>query len=332
LEPLPARNFKGFEKVQFEVPLSLWRLLSEVCRTASLSRHFVDLKCLELLAVFFQCLWRLRTRLGKTRQEHIERSVLESYLSEVGSSSLRQVDAEHVLRDPPLVMDMALLPFSCLRLRHAKYNVVLREAELWSVQAYHTILSRRLVFHCKVCNEIFPVCHPAYEAPDHIEMELLRGSKDDMGRAEVSVAEWDDLPDFEVGAVIADLHVGTCLRCGKDMKQQLRACEVSGGEIVPKFSHIHNMDPCWKFPMEELGDSFKSCSIVEACLVALEHMEVSYVTIYKSRLHKFRKNVISFPQCIGPFFGSHGALCQFRVDERVNSNRGPGADARGVDA
>jgi len=58
-------------------------------------------------------------------------------------------------------------------------------------------------------------------------------------------------------------------------------------------------------------------------LLALEHLQVSYVTIERTRLHKFRKNIISFPQDIGSFFARMGALRQYRVGDRVNSNRGP---------
>ena len=61
-------------------------------------------------------------------------------------------------------------------------------------------------------------------------------------------------------------------------------------------------------------------------LVALEHMQVHWVTVGKSRLDKFFKNVISFPQESASFLARMGALSSYRVGDRVNSFRGPGED------
>ena len=58
---------------------------------------------------------------------------------------------------------------------------------------------------------------------------------------------------------------------------------------------------------------------------------MSFVTIKRTRLHKFHKNVISFLQEIGSFFGRMEALKQFRVGDRVNSNRGPPRDGEDVE-
>ena len=51
------------------------------------------------------------------------------------------------------------------------------------------------------------------------------------------------------------------------------------------------MDPVFKFPREELQDLFDSCSLVESMLLARDHMQVNFVTVARSRLHKFRRNV-----------------------------------------
>ena len=83
------------------------------------------------------------------------------------------------------------------------------------------------------------------------------------------------------------------------------------------------MDPCWKFPLQELGELFRSLTLIESMLISLEHIQVHFVTVHKTRLHKFRKNVISFPQESATLFGRKGALRQYRVGERVNSSRGP---------
>ena len=58
----------------------------------------------------------------------------------------------------------------------------------------------------------------------------------------------------------------------------------------------NHMDPVWSFPHLELQALFDSATVVEAMLVALDHMQVTYVTVKGSGLQKFKKNVISFPQ------------------------------------
>ena len=86
------------------------------------------------------------------------------------------------------------------------------------------------------------------------------------------------------------------------------------------------MDPCWRFPCEEVGEFFEQAAVTESMLVALEHMQVNWVTVGKSRLDKFFKNVISFPQESARFLARMGALRSYRVGDRVNSVRGPGED------
>ncbi len=148
---------------------------------------------------------------------------------------------------------------------------------------------------------------------------------------DVQVASWDDVPPLHkpynpkgpLRACLAYECTGTCLRCHQDIDRQLQDNGGDESSVVPRFSHMNNMDPCWKFPHEELGDLFRSLSLVESMLVALEHIQISFVTIQKSRLHRFRKNVISFPQDIVPFFARMGALRQYRPPDRVNSVRGP---------
>ena len=48
-------------------------------------------------------------------------------------------------------------------------------------------------------------------------------------------------------------------------------------------------------------------------------------------MHVFRKNTISFPQDTVIFFARMGAMKQFRVDDRINSTRGPADDALNPD-
>ena len=71
---------------------------------------------------------------------------------------------------------------------------------------------------------------------------------------------------------------------------------------------------------------FREATDIEAMLVALEHMLINWITVDRTRLHKFFRNCISFPQDIATFFGRYDVLRQYRVGERVNSSRGPGGE------
>jgi hypothetical protein len=53
-------------------------------------------------------------------------------------------------------------------------------------------------------------------------------------------------------------------------------------------------------------------------------------TVRKTRMDIFKKNVISFPQDTAKFFATMGAMKQFRVQDRVHSNRPPGSDPLNV--
>ena len=86
------------------------------------------------------------------------------------------------------------------------------------------------------------------------------------------------------------------------------------------------MDPCYRFPDRELGELFAQATVTEARFIALEHMQMDFVTVSYTGLRKFRKNIISFPQSIDRAVRRHGLLRGFRVGDRVNSRRGPGSD------
>ena len=112
---------------------------------------------------------------------------------------------------------------------------------------------------------------------------------------------------------------------GAEAVEELGEAAVAAA-VVPKRSERNFMDPCWKFPYEDAGELFAQATVTEAMLVALEHMQVNWVTVGKSRLDKFFKNVISFPQESASFLARMGALSSFCVGDRVNSSRGPGVD------
>ena len=71
-----------------------------------------------------------------------------------------------------------------------------------------------------------------------------------------------------------------------------------------------------------------NATVTESMLVALEHMQVSYVTVRKTGLERFKKNTISFPQDIARFAVRMEMLGpeEYRKDDRVNSRRGPGRE------
>jgi len=226
-----------------------------------------------------------------------------------------------------------LVPVDRLPLRVAKFDVVLREDALQATRAMHTVLSRMVMFWCKWCNESFPTFHPAYDPSDAgVNLELRRNGKAGVPTCSVEVASWDpetlpSFPESEEQCVVAEQCRGVCLWCQRDMEQQ----EKEGVEqVVPRRSYLNHMDPCWKFPVEELGELFASATATEAMLIALEHMQVSYVTVSKTGLERFRKNTISFPQDVARFAVRMEMLGaeEYRVGDRVNSRRGPGQDAR----
>ena len=153
---------------------------------------------------------------------------------------------------------------------------------------------------------------------------------------DVEVGQWDEVPPlFKSGnaPLIAGSFTGMCKRCQRDIDSQRSSLSpgdaqtfVAIDDVIPKRSFKNCMDPCWTFPHHELADLFRHATTTEAMLVALEHMQVSWVTVYRTHLHRFKKNVISFPQDSVGFFSRFGVLKQYRVGDRVNSFRGPGAD------
>ena len=47
------------------------------------------------------------------------------------------------------------------------------------------------------------------------------------------------------------------------------------GSVVPKRSHLNNMNPCMWFPRHDLEALFAEATLPEAMLVALDHMQAS---------------------------------------------------------
>eukprot|EP00959_Pyramimonas_sp_CCMP1952_P396703 8311958-Pyramimonas_sp.AAC.1 len=143
----------------------------------------------------------------------------------------------------------------------------------------------------------------------------------------MAVASWAEFPPSpeamaggeawkEGGCDFAGRFSGTCVRCQADMDSQLGAMERAsrraaehGGEggdaaggggagaepapasvIVALRSEENHMDPCFRFPWDDLQELFDAATVTEAMLLALEHMQVNYVTVAQSGLRKFRRN------------------------------------------
>ena len=52
--------------------------------------------------------------------------------------------------------------------------------------------------------------------------------------------------------------------------------------LVGLRSAENHMDPCFRFPSDDLSDLFAQATLVEAMLVALDHMQVNFVQISRS--------------------------------------------------
>ena len=142
-----------------------------------------------------------------------------------------------------------------------------------------------------------------------------------------------DAPEKDL--LVAESCTGVCAACHADIQKQRRdlaegmptlSVEEREGRVVPRRSYRKHMGPLFNFPADELKQLFDSATVTEAMLVALEHMQVNFITAKSTCLRKFRKNVISFPQDIEAFAGRLGLLGNYRVDDRVDSIRGPGDD------
>jgi hypothetical protein len=225
---------------------------------------------------------------------------------------------------------LLIIPAARLPVRVPKFDVVLKEGPLQAVLAVHMIEEQTVLFTCNTCKERFPAFHPAYEPPAFLKLELLKRGADGLPLCNVEVAQWDTFPAFPAAgeeSVMAAEHAGECMRCGvlaaRDWK---RMADGGSGLLVPKFSERNHMDPCWKFPYDELRELFASATLTEHCFVALEHMQVHIVTAQSTRLAKFRKNVISFAQDVPSFVDRVGLLCQYKVGDRVNTRLGPSVE------
>ena len=224
-----------------------------------------------------------------------------------------------------------VLPVKWLEFRAVKYDVALREAPLWATLAMHTILSRMVMFRCTCCNERFATFHPAYRPPDELDLHMLGRPKRYWAPAcSIDVASWDEAPPFEEAEeelLLARTYEGRCQVCDVDVKNEMKKHRFEDeAEVVPLRGWQNRMDPCWRFPHHELRELFAQMTVTEARFVALEHQQVDYVTVRWTGLGKFRKNIISFPQDVRRFVERYGMLQDYKVRDRVNSVRGPGAD------
>ena len=227
----------------------------------------------------------------------------------------------------PCVDTCLLLPCHLVQPNVAKFDVVLRNEPLQAVRAMSSILIHMLKFRCRVCKEQFPTFHPAYRPPADLELHLLKASKRGVAACNIEVHCWDNFPGVDEKDA-SRVFTGRCLACQADIQRQLAALPASSSEsslVVPRRSYLNHMDPCFRFPEEELRQLFDGAVLLESMLIAQYHMQVNYYTLQKSRLHKFFKNVICFPQDIAGFARRTGLLATLRIGDRVNTVVPPGA-------
>ena len=199
-----------------------------------------------------------------------------------------------------------------------------------------TVLERMLLFKCDICNECFPTFHPAYDPTDQVDLQLMRRNSKKVAHCNTEVATWQDLPPLRASGeelLVASKHSGRCWACHVDIERQVELQNGSTEGIVPKRSFLNGMYTLYNFPCDDVGkqlrdgkqlrEFFSSATVLEAMLVALEHMQVSFVRARRTGLPKFVKNVISFPQDIGSFAKRFALLAEYRVKDRVNSMRVP---------
>ena len=223
-----------------------------------------------------------------------------------------------------------VVPLKMVPLRVSKYDLCLREQSLRATQAMHAILSKMVLFFCGDCKERFPTFHPAYAPPLSLvdSMTLLKRGRDHLAPCDVQVFRWDELPPLDSVDGAAEPYGGTCYRCQHDMDEQVRkrGDEEAHTDVVALRSEDNHMDPCFRFPAEELQELFDGATLVESMLVALQHMVVTFITVGKSGLRKFRRNTISFLQDIAGFAQRHELFKYYSPQDRVDSSRGPGRD------
>ena len=115
-----------------------------------------------------------------------------------------------------------------------------------------------------------------------------------------SVAVWDDV--LANHPLLADRCTGLCQDCADDLEKVAGDCTLAG---VTRFGQRNGQDPLAGFPAldevtslnMQMQELFKQASVLEAMLVALNHMQVSVCTFASSKdartgLPRLRKIII----------------------------------------
>ena len=110
-----------------------------------------------------------------------------------------------------------------------------------------------------------------------------------------------------------------------DEQRKLLGPGAGSHDIIALRSEENHMDPLFRFPQgpeHDLRKLFSHATLVEAMLVALDHMQVNFVSVHRNGLRKFRRNTLSFPQDISTFAQRMDLMKNYEVGDRVNSYRG----------
>ena len=98
------------------------------------------------------------------------------------------------------------------------------------------------------------------------------------------VARAAALEESEEEAIVAREYTVCCLSCHRDVRSELQKLQkvdpnAQGCEVIPLRGWQNCMDPFYRFPRHDLADLFALATVTEARLLALEHMQLDFVTV-----------------------------------------------------
>ena len=248
------------------------------------------------------------------------RCVPEPWITDKWTGERRRLNLRGHLESGALPERCYIISEDFVPLRTARLHVELRKKPLEAVQEVQDIMGSLVYFTCRECRVRFPAFHPKHE-------ERVKGLKLQVPRrCSNSVAIWDEVP--EGNAILAARCSGLCQDCADDLAKVQNDSTLNG---VVCFGRRNAQDPLAGFPaMDEVAslsmqvqELFRSASVLESMLVALNHMQVSVCTFASAKdtrtgLPRFRKNIISFPQHVSDLQQHMSFLASVAVHDIVN--------------
>ena len=228
--------------------------------------------------------WRINPRARRLQDQERSSTSRLDYRSRIASGYLPTV--------------CFVVPDISSPIRTAKIHAALRKPPLEAILQVQDIMVRLVLFQCRECRIRFPAFHPDFEPPAHLQLQIQR-------QCPTAVAEWDERPSQEPNA-LATRHTGLCRTCADDLGRKATDELLHG---VSLFGARNTQDPLAGFPSMDVDSLtqleyqhlFRQATVLEAMLVALNHMQVSVCEFTgrqdrRTGITRFRKNIISFPQ------------------------------------